>query len=622
MGCFQGDAMTMCAECDSVSERLGINIDLFFQNLERKSLGSTTLEPLDRLIICAFLLGKKRKEIARLISRSQVYIRDRLSDNLYEKIADLMGVGRKEITNNWIVILNWLLDPDREYRLHPSAQLNADNFQASFGRQVFLYPYDRQIGNAQISAARFYQSGSWYSAQRCFLDAWASGKQIFRSGSPEILIYINNCAIERNHARLIQKNIPVRTIAVVVPIHHDRGQIATETLQGIAQIQLQVNAQISELGLAEFFPNISPLLDTLLHDKIAIKILIVNDINNLYDGDDRTAENLTRLASELNLIAIIGHYSSEATQRALPVYAQAGIVLVNSSSTSTQLSRLEVGEQLCFFRIPPVDTINAARLVNFLADPAAFPHLPALKKTAIIYAENSIYSNSYRQAIEAELKNRTSDFQILSTFPYLIEEDIRANSYIEQINDREVDIVIIIIDARIDPNFLANTGLLSRLNLDRCVLAGSATLYKQNFGRSILVPSGSANDDRQPQIVSCVPWHWESRANGCNSDRLPAQGFCTLASRLWNANNVTWRSATAFDSVLLIYQTLQQFPHIDDSRSLLEQMDRHFTLEHHQFQGITGQIAFRDNGDRLYPPAEIVKLEWEPSERKWQWQCI
>ena len=617
--------MTMCAECDRVNERLGIDIGLFFDDLDRTSSGSATLEPLDRQIICASLLGNDRNGTAELISRNSFYVRDRLNRYIYQKIADLMEVNRAVVTNktnNWIVIINWLLDPDRAYRLHPPAQLNADNFQASFGRQVFLYPYDREIGTTQISAARYYQSGRWYQAQICFFNAWRNGKEIFNSGSPEILIYINNCAIEQNRARLIQENISIRTIAVVVPIHHDRGQIASETLQGIAQIQLQVNARIPELGLAEFYADVSPLCDTLLHRKIAIQILIVNDINNLYDGDDRTAENLTRLASELNLIAIIGHYSSEATKRALPVYAQAGIVLINSSSTSTQLSSLGIDERLHFFRIPPVDTINVAKLVEFLADRAAFPHLPALKKTAIIYARNSIYSNSYRQAVEDELNSKTSDFQLLSSFGYLTEEDIRTSNYIEEINSEGVDIVIIIIDARIDPNFLVNTGLLSRLNLDRCVLAGSATLYKQNFGRSILVPKDSTNDDRQPQIVSCLPWHWHSRANGCNSDWHPAREFCTLASCLWDADKVTWRSATAFDSVLLIYQMLQQFPHINDSQSLSQQMHRHFKLGHHQFPGITGQIAFQDNGDRLDPPAEIVKLEWHQSQQRWQWNCI
>jgi branched-chain amino acid transport system substrate-binding protein len=103
-----------------------------------------------------------------------------------------------------------------------------------------------------------------------------------------------------------------------VPIHHDRGQIAAETLQGIAQIQLQINAQIQELELDRLYLDISPLQNLpIIHHKIAIKILIVNDINNLYDGNDRTAQSLTKLASKLNLIAVIGHYSSEATRRAL-----------------------------------------------------------------------------------------------------------------------------------------------------------------------------------------------------------------------------------------------------------------------------------------------------------------
>lgn len=152
---------------------------------------------------------------------------------------------------------------------------------------------------------------------------------------------------------------------------------------------------------------------------------------------------------------------------------------------------------------------------------------------------------------------------MLLRFGYLTEEDIRSNKYIEQINSENINVVIIIIDARIDLNFLANTGLLSQLNLDRCVLAGSATLYKQNFSSSILVPNGSASADRPPQIITCLPWHWDSRTNGCNSNRLSVQGFCTLASHLWNVNKVTWRSATAFDSVLLIYQMLQLFPHIN-----------------------------------------------------------
>jgi branched-chain amino acid transport system substrate-binding protein len=600
-----------CEQCDRVNEKLGIDIDLFFSDLDQISPTFNSLNDIDRQIICASLLGKERDEIANLISRKGAYVKDRLSNYIYAKIATLMSVDQSKIAGKWTIILNWLLDPEAKYRLYPSTQLNADNFQASFGRQVFLYAHDREIGNAQISGTKYYQSGSWYLAQKCFLFAWNKGQELFNSGSPEILIYINNCAIERNQHELVKQKITIYTIAVVVPVHHDRGQIAIETLQGIAQMQLQINAQIRELELAA---QLSLTSFPLVKHKIALKVLIVNDINNLHDGYDRTAENLVKLAPNINLIAVVGHYSSEATKRALPVYAQAGIVLVNSSSTSNHLSSLEIGEQLCFFRIPPMDIISAASLVHFLSLSNTLIQQPQQKKVAIIYAKNSIYSNSYRQSIETEIGNRPKDFELLSTFGYLNEDDIKSSNYINQINQAEVDIIIVVIDARIDPNFLANTGLSSEIDLSRCILAGSATLYKQNFNPSVL--------NCNPQIFASLPWHWDSLQNGNNSKNILANNFCNLAASLWNAQKVTWRSATAFDSVLLIHQVLQHFPQTKNSKDLLEQMDRYLKVEKNPVEGVTGKIEFQANGDRLQPPTEIVKINRQDLQQKWQWDCL
>jgi branched-chain amino acid transport system substrate-binding protein len=593
-------------ECNQVqvNENLGIDIDSFFNDLDRFN----NLEPTDKLIICASLLGKSREEIEAI---THCTIKDRLSGFIYPKIARLMSVEQSKIAGRWIVVLNWLLDPNRDYRLNPSTQLNADNFQASFGRQVFLYTYDREIGTAQIRGAKRYQSNSFYQARECFLFAWKTGKRVFNSGSPEISIYINNCAIELNAARLAECNITVYTIAVVVPIYHDRGQIAAETLQGIAQIQLQINAQIPELSIDEL--ELTPQIPRPLSmQRFALKILIVNDINNLHNGHDRTAENLVKLSSSLNLIAVIGHYSSEATSRALPVYAEAGIVLVNSSSTSTKLSSLDIGEQLCFFRIPPMDSINAASLIIFLSIPANFPHLPKQKKVAIIYAKNSTYSKSYLAAVEGELQARKKDFILLSTFGYISEDHLRSSNYMTKISSAEVDVVILVIDARIEPNFLANTGLLSELNLEHCVLAGSATLYRQRFSGAI----------GRPQIISCLPWHWHSMANGYQSDNNLANNFCALAADLWGSEKVTWRSATAYDSVLLIAHMLQQFPDIIDAGMLLQRMDEYLKNKSHPMAGVTGKILFQKNGDREHPPAEIVKLCWNEDIHDWQWECI
>jgi branched-chain amino acid transport system substrate-binding protein len=600
----------ICEECNQVNEKLGVDIDSFFIDLDKHN----TLQPTDKTIICASLLGKNREEISEI---TNCRVQDRLSKFIYPKIAQLMSVEKKKIAGNWILVLNWLLDPAREYRLNPSTQLNADNFQASFGRQVFLHTHDRDIGTDQISGTRHYQFNSFYQARKCFLAAWKSGKKTFDSGSPEILIYINNCAINLNTAELERKNIFIYTIAVVVPIHHDRGQIATETLRGIAQIQLQINAQIPDLSIDKL-ELAHEVLRPLSLRHFALKILIVNDINNLHTGNDRTAESLVKLSSGLNLIAVIGHYSSEATSRALPVYAEAGMILVNSSSTSTKLSSLDTGKQLCFFRIPPMDSINATSLISFLSIASNFPHLPKQKKVAIIYAKYSTYSNSYLTAVEQELDVRKKDFKLLSTFGYGVkgeeEEYPKLGDYTKEISSAGVDIVILIIDARIDPNFLANTGLLSELDLKHCVLAGSATLYRQKFSRAIY-------PDR-PQIISCLPWHWHSSNNGSQSNNNLANDFCAVAKSLWGSKNVTWRSATAYDSVLLIARILQQFPNINSSDMLLQRMDEYLKDQNHSLAGVTGLLSFQENGDRHQPPTEIVRLCWNESARNWQWECV
>jgi branched-chain amino acid transport system substrate-binding protein len=595
-----------CEICDQVTEKLGIDINLFFSNLDRFN----NLRETDKTIICASLLGKSRAEIAKLVKFNP---QDRLSF-IYVQIARLMLVNdRGKIAGKWILILKWLLDPAQEYRLNPVTQLNADNFQASFGRQVFLYTHDRDIGDAQITATKHYQSNLFYPARECFLLAWQTGKRIFNHGSPEISIYMNNCAIELNAADLKTRGISIYTIAVVVPIHHDHGQIASETLQGIAQLQLQINAQIPQLSINELFL-IDGMPQPLGLQKFALKILIVNDINNLHNGHDRTAENLVKLSSSLNLIAVIGHYSSEATSRALPVYANAGIILVNSSSTCTKLSDLKVDKLLFFFRIPPIDAINAASLISFLSVSGNFPHLPKQKKVAIIYASNSTYSESYLAAIEKELSVYPKTFELSSKFGYTSEDHLRLSDYVTDINNAKIDVVVLIIDARIEPNFLANTGILSDLDLRHCVLAGSATLYRQKFSRDILAC--------QPKIISCLPWHWDSSINGYQSDNNLATDFCSMAESLWGSEKVTWRSATAYDSVLLITRILQRFPNVNEPNILLQRMHEYLKKQNNSVEGVTGQISFRQNGDRYQPPTEIVRLCWNDSTRNWQWESV
>jgi branched-chain amino acid transport system substrate-binding protein len=290
-----------------VIELLCINIKLFFEELDGISYQKPITE-LDKIIICQSLLGHSRQNLANMMNLSEQSIRDRLSKYIYPKIAQLFQVEQEEIAGNWVMILNLLLDPENNYRLNPTPQLNNDNFQASLGRQVFLYPPNQEIVKFQIEGMKFYQQGLYYQAFKCFIWAWKKEIEIYQVGNPEILVYINNCLIEYKKNTFKERKITIYTLAVVVPFHHNQGAVAAEILRGVAQMQLQVNLQsfdaidlAQEINLDDIrLKTFSSINDTV--PKIALQILIVNDLNNLYAPYNQTADNLAKLAAELNLI--------------------------------------------------------------------------------------------------------------------------------------------------------------------------------------------------------------------------------------------------------------------------------------------------------------------------------
>jgi branched-chain amino acid transport system substrate-binding protein len=606
----------MCQNCQQVIEQLNINIELFFQKLDAPA-NKKQLSELDKVIICQSLLGQSRQHIANTANLPEQNIRDRLSKYIYPKIAETLQVEQEEIAGNWVLIMNLLLNPSNGYKLHPAPQLNNDNFQGSFGRQVFLYPPNQEIVQFQIEGTQFYQQGLYYQALKCFLWAGKQEREIYGRGNPEVLIYINNCLIEYKQSLLQEKRIEIYTLAVVVPFYHNQGHVAAEILQGIAQIQLQVNLpsfdKISlgkEINLDDIRPKIFFSLNS---NQIALRILIVNDPNNLYAPYNQTAENLANLAPQLNLMGIVGHYSSEMTKKALQVYAKNGLVLVNSSSTSNELSHLSGGESLSFFRLTTQDSINATRLGDYLIE---FSETP--KKVAIIYNKNSSYSTSYRNTIKKYLEIGKEKFICLPECSCISENYYQIQVYLEELKQAGVDIIIMIPDGGIEPNSLNNAGLISRLNLDHCLIAGSASFYHDNVLHWIHEQSQYNLTDNPNQIIACIPWHWHSQENGCNSENPLAQHFCQIGTQLWGEANLTWRSATAFDSVLIILRILEIY-RSQDSQSLLIHMNQYFKEQRKQVRGVTGNIQFDYTGDRINPPTEIVAVKWDAQQQQWKW---
>lgn len=242
-------------------------------------------------------------------------------------------------------------------------------------------------------------------------------------------------------------------------------------------------------------------------------------------------------------------------------------------------------------------------------------------KVAIIYNQNSSYSKSYYQATVNNLERYPAQFTCLAPYPSLSANYYQIRNYLIETNQQQVDIVIIIADGGVEPNSLNNVGAI--INRQNCWIVGSATLYQEN----VLYWLDEQNAESSSQIMACVPWHWESPTNGCGSKNMTAQKFCQLGTHLWGEGNLTWRSATAFDSVSIVIDTLVRYQQgngvaLQTSAALLEQMDLAFKKGKQVVKGVTGQIKFdRSNGDRLDPPVEIVRVPYDPDRQKWQWTC-
>ena len=619
----------MCQICQQVVEQLSINIDLFFEKLESTANNRQLIE-LEKTIICQSLLGLSRQQIANQVNLSEQNIRDRLSRYIYPRIAELLETEQREIAGNWVMILNLLLNPNSGYKLNPP-QLNSDNFQGSFGRQFFLYPPNPEIIQLQIEGNQFYQRGLFYQALRCFLWAWEQEINIYGKGNPEVLIYINNCLIEYKKNILQANGIRIYTLAVVVPFHHNQGGIATEILRGVSQIQSQVNIQSfnkidldQAISLDGIIPNTFFQINNNTLTPIALQLLVVNDPNNLYTPYNQTAENLVNLASDLKLMAIIGHYSSEMTKKALELYARNGLLLVNSSSTSNELSCLSGGERLSFFRLTTHDRINAKRLAKYLINKFSTQSVTIQNKyqnrVAIIYNKNSSYSTSYRDTIKKYLEQSKENFVFLEECSYISENYYDIQAYLEYIKLQDANIIIIIPDGGIEPLSLSNAWLISRLNLKNCLIAGSATFYQENVLHWIHEQSQfNSIDPDKCQVIACIPWHWASQTNGSNSDNYIAQHFCQIGAQLWGQENLTWRSATAFDSVLIVLRILEKY-HSPNSESLLVHMNQYFKEQRNKIRGVTGIIEFNEAGDRVEPPTEIALVNWDEQQQKWKWK--
>ncbi|MBD2778070.1 bifunctional serine/threonine-protein kinase/ABC transporter substrate-binding protein [Iningainema tapete] len=362
---------------------------------------------------------------------------------------------------------------------------------------------------------------------------------------PEVLIYLNNALIEVNKV-----NAP--TIAAIAPISNS-PEIATELLKGVAHAQYE---RVKELKK---------------NPKAVFKVLIADDAND----PNQARQVAESLANQSNILAVIGHNSSEIALATMDIFERRQLVLMSPGSTSANLPR--PGDKF-FFRTIPTVRVKTSKLANYLVNQAR------QKKVAVFSNPHSDFSNSFQEqfygsftAISGEIIEQKFDL----SNPFF-----NASAAIKEARKQGATAFVIITDGGTNRYTFLNALRLIKANQGRNWIMGANSVAHQDV---LLVGQEAVN-----RLVMTIPWIEMTSSN---------KEFLLVAKSLWQGEELNYRTASAYDATQALIKVLETTPN-------LNRLEVQKVLSNPNFRakGATGVISFLPNGDRQQPLAELVKV--------------
>ncbi|MFN6475844.1 caspase, EACC1-associated type [Nostoc sp. DedQUE07] len=365
---------------------------------------------------------------------------------------------------------------------------------------------------------------------------------------PETLIYLNNAKARQKGDRL--------KIAVSVPIGTNPN-VAKEILRGVSQAQDEVNSSGG------------------INGKV-LEVAIANDDND----PSESAQLATRFGKDANILAVVGHNSSNASLSAAPVYQKDGLVMISPTSYAQNLDR--VGNYI--FRTAPS--------VKSIADSVSNYAIKIAGKTNFLICvdyqgiDNQSFNNEFVKAIKA------AGGQINSTECDISARDFNPSAVISQAVRSDANALVLGLYVDKIKQGLA----VVQSNQGQLTVFGSPTLFTDETLRN-----GSGING----LIISAPWY---------PTAFPNNIFPQKAQKVWGAT-VNWRTATAYDATLAIIAGLQRTNRRDELQKELHSPS--FSVD-----GATGKIQFLPSGDRLNNEIFLVKVQQISGSDKYQFVPI
>jgi len=426
----------------------------------------------------------------------------------------------------------------------------------------------------QTSALWSKQRGINEFADSNYPEALKLLKQSWREDrrDPETLIYINNALLKAINAEYY-------TIAIVVPIRRNQdgsiinANLAEELLRGIAQAQTEVN-----LGLLaanennKDFPGQGFLEPKAIKGK-GLKVIIADDGNIKSYAVQRAKD----LVAQPDILAVIGHYTSDMTVETVDIYDQNKLVAISPGSTTEELTRKP---RKFFFRTAPTTSIEAESLVNQLLKVGE-------KKAAVFYNPNSPFSASLWEEFKKQFEAKGGATFRLSNYYDLSKNNFNAEAALKEVEKGGKTALLVIPDGQVT-NSLENAIEMIKANNDRNWIVGPWTLYEP---RTLELAKELKSVEK---LGISVFWH-----PLISFDKK----FPQNAEKLWGGP-VNTRSALTYDAARTLIKALEMQP--EPSR---EGMQKTLADPNFKAEGATGIIEFDSKtGNRKNPPKGVAHI--------------
>jgi ABC-type branched-subunit amino acid transport system substrate-binding protein/serine/threonine protein kinase len=391
-------------------------------------------------------------------------------------------------------------------------------------------------------------------------NASSDAKKATCATDPETVVF-------RNNAKAILKGNPL-TIAVSLPIGDPawRG-VAIEMLTGVAQVQQEFNEAAHDRLLQVILTRDDN--DKAISTQVAQAVLGSATANNPLLGAPADASNT-------EVLGVIGHLTSVATQAAGEVYQSQKLVLISPSSTAVRsqyrASQYRASQyRASQYRASPQFSLSnivfrtATTDVTAGQDLATYAKSKGYKMALVVHNHDDFYSQSLKQVFTDTLGQQDESLEC-----DLVTKT--AQDCLRQAAAKGADMLLLAIGT----TYIDKTKDIINTNQRHLpILAGDA-----QYSGELLGSVGQAAEG----MVVAVAWHRD----------LADERFKQKLIDQWGTRSISWRVGTAYDATIALVEAIQRSGAVPTRQAVYD------ALKQPDFSavGATGTVRFEASGDR------------------------